>query len=109
MDVIPSETWTPDSRAAGARIDNGRPGYLTRAGPVCRSASGLFDHVVTALKGHREAVAILLTIGLVLLAIVGVGGVLAWAEWRSPPRDKTAVKPRLTSALLATEDEEALR
>lgn len=109
MDVIPSETWTPDSRAARVRIDNGRPGHLTPAGPVCRSASGLFDHVVTALKGHREAVAILLTIGFVLLAIVGVGVVLAWAEWRSPPRDMTAVKPRLTSALLAAEDEEALR
>ena len=64
---------------------------------------------MTALKGHREAVAILLTIGFVLLAIVGVGVVLAWAEWRSPPRDMTAVKPRLTSALLAAEDEEALR
>jgi hypothetical protein len=48
VDVIPSETWTPDSRAARVRIDNGRPGYLTPAGPVCRSASGLFDHLVTA-------------------------------------------------------------
>jgi hypothetical protein len=54
-------------------------------------------------------VAILLTIGLVLLAIVGVGVVLAWAEWRSPPREVTAVKPRLTSALLATQEEEGLR
>jgi hypothetical protein len=61
------------------------------------------------LKGHREAVAILLTTGLVLLAIVGVGVVLAWAEWRSPPREVTAVKPRLTSALLATQEEEGLR
>jgi hypothetical protein len=54
-------------------------------------------------------VAILLTIGLVLLASLGVGIVLAWAEWRSPPREVTAVKPRLTSALLATQDEAALR
>src|SRR5262245_59089428 len=105
-------TRTPNSRAAWSEsttADPADPSICRGPEPVCRSAWGLFDHLVTVWKGHREAVAILMTIGLVFLAIVGVVVVLAWAEWRSPPRDTTAVKPRLTTALLATEDEEALR
>jgi hypothetical protein len=97
-----------DSRAARVRIDNGRLGISP--GPAGMSICVLpVRPSRDSLKGHPEAVAILLTIGLVLLAIVSVGVVLAWAEWRPPPRDPTAMKPRLTSALLATEDEEALR
>jgi len=51
----------------------------------------------------------LITTGLVLLPIVAVGVVLAWAESRARRRETIVVEPRLTSALLAARDDEAPR
>lgn len=68
-----------------------------------------FDHLVTFGKGCREAVTILVTMGLVLLLFLGVGVVLARVEWGPARRDASALEARLTSALLATRDDEPRR
>jgi hypothetical protein len=49
----------------------------------------------------------LMTIGLVVLPFVGVGVVLAWAEWRPVRGHARVVEHRLTNALLATRDKES--
>ena len=49
----------------------------------------------------------LMTTGLVLLPIVAVSVVLAWAESRARRRETHVVEPRLTGALLADRDDEA--
>jgi hypothetical protein len=48
----------------------------------------------------------LMTTGLVLLPIVAVSVVLAWAEWQARSRETTVAEPRLISALLAARDGE---
>jgi hypothetical protein len=51
----------------------------------------------------------LMTTGLVLLPIVAVSAVLAWAESRARRRETIVVEPRLTSVLLAARDDGASR
>jgi hypothetical protein len=60
-------------------------------------------------RARDEDMIALMTAGLVLLPIVAVSVVLAWAESRARRRETIVVEPRLTSALLAARDDEASR
>jgi hypothetical protein len=97
------------------------PGTASREGR--QTAHRSFPGVLAGLPGHatwangsdgatvgkeRREHMIALTTGLVLLPIVAVGVVLAWAEWRGQRRETTVVEPRLTNALLAARDDEGL-